>query len=49
MDWKKVKDWFKKKNEMTVKAEAKVNELMDQLDPNSPDFLKNAVKCRKFC
>ena len=48
MDWKNWKQWFKKKDEMTEKAEAKVNELMDQLDPNSPDFLKNATAVKNL-
>lgn len=48
MDWKKFKDWFKKKDELTEKAEQKCLELIDKLDPESPEFIKNATATKNL-
>ena len=48
MDWKKVKDWFKKKDELTEKAEQKCMELLDRLDPDSENFIKDATATKNL-
>ena len=48
MDWKKLKDWFKKRDELTEKAEQKCMELLDRLDPDSENFIKDATATKNL-